>query len=115
MSAFLASFWHRLHTGMKWKTIFYFKCRTCHYTLPIDDFVKRKGTRLTLHSLDQDLLISKCHTKLFQSTYFNRTAKVWNALAEFTRTYTFLYQIKPHLLQRYSAAFCTNYNVTNFN
>ena len=67
MSAFLAS-------------IFYFKCRAGHYALPIDDYVKPNGTRLTRHSSDQDVLpIPKCHTKLFQFSYFNRIAKLWNS------------------------------------
>ena len=50
--------------------IFYFKCRAGHYTLPIADYFKPKGTRLTRHSSDQDVLIPKCRTKLFQFSYF---------------------------------------------
>ena len=59
--------------------IFYFKRRAGHYKLPTDDYVKPKGTRLTHHSSDQDVLIPKCRTKLFQFSYFNRIAKLWNA------------------------------------
>ena len=56
--------------------IFHFKCRAGHYTLPIDDYVKPKNTRLTRHSSDQDVLTAKCRTKLFQFSYFNRIAKL---------------------------------------
>ena len=49
--------------------IFYFKCCAGHYTLPIADYVKPKGTRLTRHSSDQDVLIPKCCTKLCQFSY----------------------------------------------
>ena len=55
------TYWHEVKD-----LIFYFKCRAGHYTLPIDDYVKPKGTRLTRHSSDQDVLILKCRTKLFQ-------------------------------------------------
>ena len=47
--------------------------------------------------------------------YFNRIAKLWKTLPESTHTPTSLNQFKSHLLQRYSAAFRTNYDVTNFN
>ena len=47
-----------------------------HYTVPIADYVKPKGTRLTRHSSDQDVLIPKCRTKLFQFSYFNRIAGI---------------------------------------
>ena len=103
MSAFLAS-------------IFYFKCHAAHYTLPTDDYVKPNGTRLTRHSSDQDVLpIPKCHTKLFQFSYFKRIAKLWSTLPESTRTLTSLNQFKSHVFQSYSAAFRTTYDVTNFN
>ena len=46
--------------------LFNFKCRAGYYTLPIHDYVKPKSTRLTRHSSDQDVLIPKCRTKLFQ-------------------------------------------------
>ena len=95
--------------------IFYFKCRAGHYTLPIADYVKPKATRLTRHSSDQVVLIPKCRTKLFQFSYFNRIAKLWNTLPVSTRTLSSLNQFKCHVLQRYSAAFRTNYDVTNFN
>ena len=95
--------------------IFYFKCRAGHYTLPIADYVKPKGTRLTRHSSDQDVLIPKYRTKLFQFSYFNRIAKLWNTLPVSTRTLSSLNQFKSHVLQHYSAAFRTNYDVTNFN
>ena len=72
------------------------------YILPIDDYVKPKGTRLTRHSSDQDVVIPKCLIKLFQFSYFNRTLSSLN-------------QFKSNILQRYSAAFRTNYDVTNFN
>ena len=54
--------------------IFYCICRADHFTLPMDDFVKPKGTRLTRHSFDQDVLIPKCRIKLFQFSYFIRIA-----------------------------------------
>ena len=54
----------------------YFKCRTGQYTLPIADYVKPKGTRLTCHSSDHNVPIPKCRTKLFQFSYFNRIAKL---------------------------------------
>ena len=66
--------------------IFYFKCHAGHYTLPIADYVKPKGTHLTRHSSDEEVLIPKCHTKLFQFSYFNRIAKLWNTLPVSTRT-----------------------------
>ena len=81
--------------------IFYLKCRAGHYTLPIDDYVKPKSTRLTRHSSDQDVLISKSRTKLFQFSFFIRIAKLWNTLPESTRTLTSLNQFKSHVLQRY--------------
>ena len=83
VSAFLASTCYHWHTGMYVvkDLMFHFKRRAGHYTLPIDDYVKPKGTRLTRHSSDQDVLIAKCRTKLFQFSYFNRIAKThWNAL-----------------------------------
>ena len=104
------TYWHEVKD-----LIFYFKCRAGHYTLPIADYVKPKGTRLTRHSSDQDVLIPKCRTKLFQFSYFNRIAKLWNTLPVSTRTLSSLNQFKSHVLQRYSAAFRTNYAVTNFN
>ena len=39
------TYWHEVKD-----LIFYFKCRAGHYTLPIADYVKPKGTRLTRHS-----------------------------------------------------------------
>ena len=44
-------YWHEVKD-----LIFYFKCPAGHYTLPIADHVKPKGTRLTHHSSDQDVL-----------------------------------------------------------
>ena len=70
--------------------IFYFRCRAGHYTKPIADCVKPKGTRFTRHNSDQDVLIPKCRTKLFQFGYFNRIAKLWNALPVSTRTLSHL-------------------------
>ena len=61
------TYWHEVND-----LIFYFKCRAGHYTLPIADYVKPKGTRHTHHSSDQDVLIPKCRTKLFQFSHFNR-------------------------------------------
>ena len=81
--------------------IFYFKCHAGHYTLPIDDYVKPKGTRLTHHSSDEDVLIPKSRTKVFQFSYFIRIAKLWNTLTESTCALTSLNQFKSHLLQRY--------------
>ena len=81
---------------------------------PIADYVKLKDTRLTRHSSDQDVLIPKCRTKLFQFSYFHSIAKLWNTLPVFTRTLSYLNQFKSHALQRYSAALRTNYDVTNF-
>ena len=104
------TYWHEVKD-----LIFHFKCRVGHSTLPIDDYVKPKGTRLTRHSSDEDALIPKCRTKIFQFSYFNRIAKLWNTLSESSRTLTSLNQFKSHVLQRYSVAFRTNYNVTNFN
>ena len=71
-------------------------------------------SRLTRHSSDQDVLIPKCRTKLFQFSYCNH-AKLWNTLPESTCTLTFLNQFISHFLQRYSLAFLTNYDATNFN
>ena len=85
-----------------------FKCCPGYNTLRIDDYVKLKGTRLTRQSSDQDVLIPKCCTKLFQFSYFNRIAKLWNTLPESTRTLTCLNRFKSHALQRYSATFRTN-------
>ena len=70
-------------------------------------------SRLTCYSSDQDVVIPKCRTKLFQFSYCNH-AKLWNTLTESTRTLTFLNQFISHFLQRYSAAFLTNYDVNNF-
>ena len=102
----------RLVTWLQTKN---FKCRAGHYTLPIADYVKPKGTRLTRHSSDHDVLIPKCRTKLFQFSYFDRIAKLWNALPVSTRTLSSLNRFNSHVLQRYSAGFRTNYDVTNFN
>ena len=66
-----------------------------------------KGTRLTRHCSDQDVLIPKCRTNLFQFSYFNRIAKLWNTLPVSTRTLSSLNQFKCYVLQRYSAAFRT--------
>ena len=85
--------------------IFHFKCRVGHSTLPIDDYVKPKGTRPTRPSSDEDVLIPKCRTKIFQFSYFNRIAKLWNTLSESTRTLTSLNQFKSHVLQRYRLLF----------
>ena len=94
------TYWHEVKN-----LIFYFKCRAGHYTSPIADYVKPKGTRLTRHSSDEDVLIPKCRTKLFQFSYFNRIAKLWNTLPVSTRTLSSLNQFKSR----------TNYDVTNFN
>ena len=110
LNLLLLAYWHEVKD-----LIFYFKCCAGHYTLPIADYVKPKGTRLTRHSSDQDVLIPKCRTKLFQFSYFNCIAKLWNTLAVSTRTLSSLNQFKCQVLQRYSAAFRTNYDVTNFN
>ena len=75
------TYWHEVKD-----LIFYFKCRAGHYTLPIADYVKPKGTCLTRHSSDQEVLILKYRTKLFQFSYFNRIAKLWNTLPVSTRT-----------------------------
>ena len=101
------TYWHEVKD-----LIFYFKCRAGHYTLPIADYVKPKGTRLIRHSSDQHVLIPKFRTKLFQFSYFNRIVKLWNTLPVSTRTLSSLNQFKSHVLQRYSAAFRTNYDVT---
>ena len=94
------TYWHEVKD-----LIFYFKCRAGHYTLPIADYVKPKGTRLTRHSSDQDVLIPKCCTKLCQFSYFDRIAKLWNTLPASTHTLSSLSQFKSHVLQCYSAAF----------
>ena len=59
-------------------------------------------SRLTRHSSDQDVLIPKCRTKLFQFSYCNH-AKLWNTLPESTCALTFLNQFISHFLQRYSS------------
>ena len=75
----------------------------------MDDYVKPKATRLTCHSCDQEVLIPKCSTKLFQFSYFNRIAKLWNTLPESTRTLSSLNQFKFHVL----LFGCFSYTATN--
>ena len=104
------TYWHEVKD-----LIFYFKCHAGRYTLPIADYVKPKGTCLTHHSSDQDVLIPKCRTKLFQFSFCNRIAKLWNTLLVSTTTLSSLNQFKSQVLQRYPAAFRTNYDITNFN
>ena len=82
------TYWHEVKD-----LIFHLKCRVGHYTLPIDDYVKPKGTRLIRHSSGEDVLIPKCRTKIFQFIYFNRIAKLWNTLSESTRSLTSLTQL----------------------
>ena len=94
------TYWHEVKD-----LIFHFKYRVGHSTLPIDDYVKPKGTRLTRHSSDEDVLISKFRSKIFQFSYFNRIAKLWNTLSESTLTVTSLNQFKSHVLQRYRLLF----------
>ena len=94
------TYWHEVKD-----LIFYFKCRAGHYTLPIADYVKPKGTRLTRHSSDEDVLIPKCRTKIFQFSYFNRIAKLWNTLSESTLALNSLNQFKSHVLQRFRLLF----------
>ena len=94
------TYWHEVKD-----LIFHFKYRVGHSTLPIDDYVKPKGTRLTRHSSDEDVLIPKFRSKIFQFSYFNRIAKLWNTLSESTLTVTSLNQFKSHVLQRYRLLF----------
>ena len=94
------TYWHEVKD-----LIFHFKYRVGHSTLPIDDYVKPKGTRLTRHSSDEDVLILKFRSKIFQFSYFNRIAKLWNTLSESTLTVTSLNQFKSHVLQRYRLLF----------
>ena len=106
----LVTYWYEVRD-----LISYFKCRVGHYTLTIDNYVKPERTHPTRHSSVQDVLIPKCRTKLFEFSYFNRIAKLWNTLPESTHTLSSLNQFISHILQHYSAAFRTNYDVTNFN
>ena len=54
----------------------YFKCRAGHYTLPIADYAEPKVKALVSLAIALIVLIPKCHTKLFQFSYFNRIAKL---------------------------------------
>ena len=62
------TYWHEV------KDLIFLSCWPLHVT-HVDDHVKPKGIRLTHHSSDQDVLIPKCRTKLFQFSYFKRIAK----------------------------------------
>ena len=70
------SYWHELKD-----LVFYFKCHTDHYNIPINDFVApRTNVRTTCHSSASDIIIPRCRTKLFQASYFNRITKLWKNL-----------------------------------
>lgn len=77
------SYWHELKD-----LVFYFKCRTNHYNIPINDFVApRTNVRTTRHSSASDV-------KLFQASYFNRITKLWYNLPSSVRASPSSYQFK---------------------
>ena len=70
------SYWHEIKD-----LVFFFKCLKGLYNFPINNFVKSKqSTRFTRNNCPLDMSVPLCKTKLFQTSYFNRIPKMWNAL-----------------------------------
>lgn len=104
------TYWHEAKD-----LIFYFRCRLGYYNINITDFVKPKmSIRSTRNSSDLDVHVPRCRTKLFQASYFNRLAKLWNNLPVFIRSSTSLAQFKSRLLKFYKDASDKSYNQFNF-
>lgn len=98
------SYWHELKD-----LVFYFKCRTNHYKIPINDFVApHTNVRTTRHSSASDV-------KLFQAGYFNRITKLWYNLPSSVRTSPSSYQFKYSLFKYYNNALNNAYNPDVFN
>ena len=105
------SYWHEIKD-----LTFYFKCRMGLYKVPINSYVKpRPVIRATRNSSPSELLVPNCRTKLFQTSYFNRIPKLWNALPSSTRCLTSVKQFKLLLHKRYFNALQTSFNVDNPN
>ena len=96
--------------------IFYYKCRFGHFDFPIYEFVQPRAlSRSTRNSSAFDLLIPKCRTKLFQTSYFNRLPKLWNNLPVYLRCCNSLKQFKTHLIAYYTNALKTAFDINTFN
>ena len=67
----LLSYWHEYKD-----LLFYYKCSTGSLNVNMHKFVNFKNTSLNRHSSTLDTLALKCHTKLFQASFFNRLPKI---------------------------------------
>ena len=96
--------------------IFYYKCRFGHFDFPIYEFVQPRAlSRSTRNSSAFDLLIPKCRTKLFRTSYFNRLPKLWNNLPVYLRSCNSLKQFKTHLIAYYTNVLKTAFDINTFN
>jgi len=108
------SYWHEYKD-----LIFYYKCKTGHFKIPIEHYVKaRSNRRVTCNSSATDLLIPKCRTKHFQTSNFNRIPKLKNTLSDtchFDHLANSLNQFKSSIYQYYTNAITNFYNPSIFN
>ena len=96
--------------------IFYFKCRLGLVNIPVHQyFLNKVPGRTTRNSSASDLLITKCRTKLFQTSYFNRLPKLWNNMPVSLRNCNSFTRFKSHLTKHYSNALANSYDVNRFN
>ena len=92
-----------------------FKIKSTTAFLLARDKRPRPVIRATRNSSPSELLVPNCRTKLFQTSYFNRIPKLWNALPSSTRCLTSVKQFKLLLHKRYFNALQTSFNVDNPN
>ena len=103
------SYWHEYED-----LLFYLRCYSESFNIPMDKFIAIKNTRLTRHSSSQDTLILKCRTKLFQASFFNRLPKIWNNLSPSVRSAYSLAQFKSFLHKDYLTALTNTYDINTW-
>ena len=107
------SYWHEIKD-----LVFYYKCLKSLYSISINNYViPRNVSRLTRNSSTMDVLVPKCRTKLFQTSYFSRTGftKLWNNLPCTIRTVNSLHIFKSLLFNRYFSALLNVFTIDNVN
>ena len=94
------SYWHEIKD-----LVFFFKCLKGLYNFPINNFVKSKqSTRFTRNNCPLDMSVPLCKTKLFQTSYFNRIPKMWNALTPSIRCCSSVSTFRSAVYNHYSKA-----------
>lgn len=97
--------------------LFFFKCLNQMYDVDFSKFVTQYDTDTRLRSSNSGLLfrVQKCKTVTFQSSYFLRIVKLWNALPLNARQSNSFTQFRNNVKEFYQAKLVSTFNADDTN